>query len=121
MIDWRNGPVDIHPLMDTCLFGVVPSHVREAFSLPTAMFMAHGRGVVCTDNGAQREYMAEGAEALFVSPGDVDAMKQALRHMAGDGDVLQRMGTASRLRYENCLGWPRFAAALAEIYRNGTL
>ena len=121
MIDWRNGPVDIHPLMDTCHFGVVPSHVREAFSLPTAMFMAHGRGVVCTDNGAQREYMAEGAEALFVPPGDVDAMKQALRHMAGDGDVLQRMGTASRLRYENCLGWPRFAAALAEIYRNGTL
>lgn len=118
MIDWRNGREDVHSLMDNCHFGVIPSEVPEAFSLPTAMFMAHGRPVICSSNGAQSEYLTDGREALFISPGDVEGMKRQLSLMVSDSVDMEAMGRAARRKFEEDLNWERFASRLAAIYRD---
>lgn len=121
LIDWRNGREDPHALMENCHFGVVPSTVPEAFSLPTAMFMAHARPVICTSNGAQREYLTEDSEALFIDPSDSGGLRTAMRRMV-DGELdTEAMGRAARCKFENDLDWNSFAANLAKIYRDETL
>lgn len=118
MIDWRNGREDIHALMDNCHFGVIPSGVPEAFSLPTAMFMAHGRPVICSSNGAQSEYLTGGKEGFFITPGDVEGMKRMLTLMVSGAVDVEAMGHAARRRFESDLNWERFASRLAAIYRD---
>lgn len=121
MIDWRNGRENIPALMDNCHFGVIPSDMPEAFSLPTAMFMAHGRPVICTSNGAQAEYLNEGKEAIIVPPGDIEAMKAAISTMLSEECDTANMGRAARARFDTELNWSRFAERLAHIYRGDNI
>ena len=61
--------------------------------------MAHQKPVVATNVGGIPDLVSEDA-GILVPANDVEAMATALGRLAGDPELLQRMGVAARKRYE---------------------
>ncbi len=61
--------------------------------------MAHGLPVVSTHTGGIPDVVTTDTGVL-VPPGSVDALAEALRRLAADGDLRRAMGRAARRRYE---------------------
>lgn len=78
-----------------------------AVTVPDAMSCA--KPVIATDAAGNTLAVADGVNGLIVPEQDPLALAQAIAHLAGDGDLRQRMGAASRLRIETELGWPQLA------------
>ncbi|MFC6019632.1 glycosyltransferase [Plantactinospora solaniradicis] len=85
--------------------------------VPTKVFQAAAAGcaVVTSDTAPQRQ--ALGDAALFVPPGDVDALGAALRELAADPDRLARLRRAARRRAVEWF-WP--ATVVAPLRRRMT-
>ncbi len=81
---------------------VVPNKVWQA--------MAVGRPVVTADTPGIREAVQDGETGLLVPPGDAAALAEALRTLAGDVALRERMGAAARAAYLHA-GAPAVAAA----------
>lgn len=116
MIDWCKYTADPMPLIRECHFGVLPSTAREAFGLANIEYMANGRPQICTDNGAQSEYMASGREALFIPAADTQSLGDALLRLATDPALRASMGTEALATYRRSLAWPIFIDRLTDIY-----
>lgn len=116
LIDWSVNAPGLETILDRAHMGVFPYSAPEAFGLGAAACMALGRPQVCSDSGAQGEYLTDGSEALLVPPGDSEALAGALRRLATDPALRQFMGQAARERFERQLSWPRFARDLESIY-----
>lgn len=72
---------------------VVAPFLNERFSSVYLLeALAHGRGVVATDLGEQREVIRSGENGLLVPPGDVIALGSALLRLAEDPALRQRLG-----------------------------
>lgn len=65
--------------------------------LKGALTLAAGRALVTLDSPTARE--AFGDAALFVPPGDPDALADALVRLRDDRDLLERLGAAARRTY----------------------
>lgn len=116
MIDWKKLTEDPHTLIESCHFGIQPSVELEAFGMSNIEYMAHGRPVVCSNNGAQPEYITDGVEGYLVPPADASALGEAILRMATDDDERRRMGAAALQRFQSTLSWPHFTSRLQEIY-----
>ena len=57
--------------------------------------MALGRPVVVSDVAAVRDYVQDGRTALLVPPGDVEALRRALRRVLDDAELAARLGEAA--------------------------
>ncbi|MBQ5723371.1 MAG: glycosyltransferase family 4 protein [Muribaculaceae bacterium] len=117
MIDWKGHVKDVHELIPLCHFGVLPSMWEEGFGLANIEYMSHGRPQVCSNNGAQPEYLDNEVDALMVSAGDAEALGEALVRLAGDKEMRQAMGEHAHQRFSEALSWDRFAKRLREVYR----
>lgn len=116
MIDWYKFTSETEPLVASSHFGVTPSVAAEAFGLVNVEFMAAGRPVVTTLNGAQPEYIADGEEGLLVAPADAQALGEAMERMATDAEMRRSMGQAAFRRWKKDLAWPGVAAAMEKFY-----
>jgi glycosyltransferase involved in cell wall biosynthesis len=56
--------------------------------------------VITADTTAARELLTDDADALLVRPGDPEALAGALRRIAGDPALAERLGEAGRETYE---------------------
>ena len=81
---------------------VVPNKVWQA--------MAADRAVVTADTRAVREQLADGRSALLVPPGDAPALADALRRLAADAALRERIAAAGHERWRSH-GAPRAAAS----------
>ena len=90
------NPAGVLQQSDLCL---LPSHA-EGFPNAVVEYMAAGRAVVATAVGGVPEVVRDGVNGLLVPPGDVDAMANAIRRLAGDPDLRRRMGQAGRALVE---------------------
>lgn len=115
-IDWTRHTPNPLELIATADFGVLPSDASEAFGLANIEYLVQGRPQVCTANGAQAEYMTEGEEALFVPPGDAQALAEAMRRLAEDPDLRREMGLRASETLRRDLSWTSFADKMTEIY-----
>ncbi len=70
----------------------------EPFGLVVAEAMAAGLPVVVTAVGGLPHVVAHGGAGLLVPPGDPGAMAEAVRRLAGDGGLRERMVEAARDR-----------------------
>lgn len=75
--------------------------------------MAAGLAIVATDCPNVRSYVAHEVSALLVPEGDEAVLAAALRRLADDPALAERLGQAAREASLACAA-PRFAAALAE-------
>lgn len=116
MIDWHKHTDDPMSLIESCDFGVLPSVTEEACGLANLEYMASGRAQICTSNGAQSEYLTDGREALLVPPGNASALADAIRKLASDVELRERMGELAYHSYHDTLTWRLFAPRLEKIY-----
>jgi colanic acid biosynthesis glycosyl transferase WcaI len=74
--------------LKTYIPGAVPSKIYEA--------MACGRPVVFVGEGEAAEIVLQNGAGLVVRPGDVSGLAAALRELAVDGELRQRIGACGR-------------------------
>lgn len=118
MIDWPRHKDNTEDFIRMSHFGVLPSVGPEAFGMSNIEFMKESRPIVCSDNGAQPEYIHQGKEGILVPPHDPGRLAWEMKRLALSGELRKEIGTAARLRFENELAWPRFIEKLYPLYRN---
>jgi glycosyltransferase involved in cell wall biosynthesis len=105
----------------------VPEQLRklDVFTLasqregrPTSIMeaMASGLPVVASDVGSVRELVDDGVSGLVVEPGNVRALAVAIRRVATDPLLRQRLGRASRARAEDALSLESMVRAYLNFY-----
>jgi glycosyltransferase involved in cell wall biosynthesis len=92
-----------------------PSH-REGFGVVCAEAMAHGRPVVAGDVGGLRDLVVHEETGLLVPPGDVSALRDALRRLLADEGLRRRFGEAGRARVAEHFTWKGFADETLRAY-----
>jgi glycosyltransferase involved in cell wall biosynthesis len=81
------------------IFGVTPKAQRV---IPNKAFqaLACGAPLITADTPAARELLVDEESALLVPPGDADALAAAIRRLATDGELAQRIAEGGRAAYE---------------------
>ncbi|MEA2686691.1 MAG: hypothetical protein QOE93_1886, partial [Actinomycetota bacterium] len=98
-------PVDVRPPFDPAAIDavyadadvvVVPSLMRETYSLVTREALTRGIPVVCTDTLGPEEVVDDGRNGLVVPAGDAAALAAALRSLVVDPSLLDRLRAGCR-------------------------
>lgn len=93
----------------------LPSY-RENFPLTVLEAAAAGTAVIATPQGATPEFFEHGRSALFVPPGDVDALTQSLLQLLDQPDRRVALARTARAVFQNQLNRERIMAQLSEAY-----
>jgi glycosyltransferase involved in cell wall biosynthesis len=93
-----------------CL-GVFGTSEKASRVVPNKVFqaMAAGRPVITADTPGIREAITDGIEGRLVPAGDAGALAAAMRELAADSSLRQRMGSAAHARFIE-LGDPKRVA-----------
>jgi glycosyltransferase involved in cell wall biosynthesis len=91
-------PADTREIWRHAEICVWPARARQG--LPRALLEAAacGRALIVTDAAGGRSFVRDEVEGLVVPAGDVPALGAALKRLARDAGLRQRMGAAARLR-----------------------
>lgn len=95
---------------------VLPSY-DEGLPLVILEALANGVAVVCTPVGEIPSVLNDGENALLVPPGNVAALGDALRKLALDSALRERLERNGRALYAQHFSLSRFFAAVARIHR----
>lgn len=117
MIDWPRYKENTEDFIRMSHFGVMPSTAPEAFGMSNIEFMKEGRPIICTDNGAQPEYIKHGKDGILVPPRDVEILAMEMQRLAQSADLRVTIGNAARQRFESQLSWPYFIQNLYPLYK----
>ena len=118
MIDWPRHKENTEEFIRMSHFGILPSCAPEAFGISNIEFMKEGRPIICTDNGAQPEYITQGVEGILVPPHNVERLAWEMKRLALSQETRQTIGNAARRRFESELSWPHFIGKLYPLYQS---
>ncbi|MCC6159530.1 MAG: glycosyltransferase family 4 protein [Deltaproteobacteria bacterium] len=104
---------DVGALMRTAHVFAFPS-IEEGSALVTYEAMAHGLPMIVTPNAGSVARADE--DALFVPPGDIDALADALRRLHDDADLRDRLLRSARARVEQ-FPWAAYGERTAETHQ----
>ena len=116
MIDWPRHKENTEDFIRMSHFGVLPSVGPEAFGMSNIEFMKEGRPIICSDNGAQPEYITHGKEGILVAPRDPERLALEMRRLSLSADMRRKIGAAARRRFEEQLEWSGFIGKLYPMY-----
>jgi glycosyltransferase involved in cell wall biosynthesis len=85
--------------------------------LKVGEYLAAGLPVVATDLGDMTAWLERQQAALFVPPGDPEALAAALQKLADDPEMRRRLGAQGRLAAESRLSIQSWAARLRTILK----
>jgi L-malate glycosyltransferase len=94
--------------------------MSESFSMTVLEASAMGLPVIATRSGGPAEIIEDGVTGFLVSPGDIQAMADAMRTLARDPARAAQMGAAARVHVAERFSFDRFRAGLADILGLGT-
>ncbi len=114
-IQWLGHIDDIHSAIEKADIGICPSRWREPFGLAVIEYMAHGKPVITTDNGAQREYIISGKDGILVTPDSPKAIAEAIQSL-DDISVRDKIGTEASKTFLARLSYPNFFKKIYSIY-----
>jgi rhamnosyl/mannosyltransferase len=106
-------------LLQLCRGFVFPSHVRsEAFGISLLEAAMCGKPMISCEIGSGMSYINIAEETgIAVPPLDVGAFATAMQRLAGDPLLAQRLGAASRQRFEALFTAEKMAESYATLYR----
>ena len=117
IVFYRNAP---HPVVMTawerCLFGVIPSLWPDPCPTVALEAMSRGKPVVASAVGGLTSIVMDGETGILVPPGDVEALRQALCRLIGDGRSRRRMGQAARERLRSGFSAEAVVPEIEEAY-----
>ena len=88
----------------------------EGFPVSTLEGMRAGLPVVASDVGGVKEALIEGETGFLFPKGDVEVLRQKLTLLIEDPALRQRMGRASRLRYEQHFSLETMLGKVEQVY-----
>lgn len=93
----------------------LPSH-DEALPMAILEAMAEGLPVVATNVGGIPELVEDERTGYLVQPGDVEALRTALRRLVGDSELRLRLGDQGHRLAETKFSVQRMVAEIESIY-----
>lgn len=94
---------------------VLPSHA-ECLPLSVLEALGNGVAVVCTPVGEIPGQLTEGEHALFVSPGNVEALSTSLLRLMEDPALRERLESQGRRLYAERFSLDAFLCNLARVH-----
>jgi glycosyltransferase involved in cell wall biosynthesis len=97
---------------------VFPVTWHEPWGLVPLEAMARGRPVAATARGGSGEYLRDGENCVLFEPGDAGSLASALRRVAGDGELRDRLrehGLATASEHTEARFHAAVASALEEL------
>jgi glycosyltransferase involved in cell wall biosynthesis len=84
-----------------CVLGIFGTTSKAGRVIPNKAFqaIACGRPLITSDTPAARELLTDGSDALLVPPGDAQGLAAAVRRLAADPALAERLGGAARATY----------------------
>ncbi len=115
-VRWLGFRPDVDDVWAAADVAVVPSTRPEPLGLVAMEAGAAGLPVVASTHGGVAEVVRDGETGLLVPPGNPTALAAAIRLLADDPALAERMGQAGRRRVEEHFGMPRMLAELQDLY-----
>jgi len=105
-------------LMQLCRAVVFPSHLRsEAFGVTLVEGAIHGKPLISTEIGTGTSFVnLDGETGFVVPPKDAKNLRKAMLCLAEDQKLAERMGRASRTRYESLFTGHLMGERYAHLY-----
>jgi glycosyltransferase involved in cell wall biosynthesis len=100
-----------------CVLGIFGTSAKAARVIPNKAFqaLACAAPLVTGDTPAARELLRDGESALLVPPGDPQALVEAVRKIAADARLAQRLAAGGRATYEREASEPVLGERWREI------
>ena len=100
-VEYHLLPAELHGA--GCALGIFGTTGKAQRVIPNKAFqaLACGTPLVTADTLAARELLANGDSAILVPPGDPAALAEAVRLLAADGRLAERVATGGRVAYES--------------------
>ena len=111
------GYPQLRTLYSTALFVVVPLlDVRYACGYAVmAEAMAMGKAVIATRTGSPSDLIIDGVSGIYVPPGDVDAMRNAMQRLLSDPVLAVTMGREGRRLAEERFSLDAYVSRLRQF------
>jgi glycosyltransferase involved in cell wall biosynthesis len=99
-VEYTRLPDELHRA--GCALGIFGSSAKAARVIPNKAFqaLACGTPLVTADTSAARELLVDGESALLVPPGNPQALADAVRRVATDATVQERLARGGRAAYD---------------------
>ena len=98
-------------------FGILPSLQPEALGISNLEYMMAGKAHICSNNGAQPEYVHDGINGLLVPPGDEQALASAINMLLNNPEKRAKLGDQAKLDFDERLDYPIFYKKMTDLYR----
>ncbi len=107
---------NVYPYIASCDIGVVPTIAPEAFGLSCAEYMALGKPLITTANGAQRELVDTGENGILVPPESVSSLANAIRLLYIDRELAGKLGKSAAKKIATNYDYDGFYSKIMSIY-----
>lgn len=113
----RFSQYDLRQLYADCQFVVMPLYPVNFQAGVTTILeaMAVQRPVVCTRTPGQTDVIVDGETGVYVPPGDVVILREAIERLLRDPKTVDRMGAAARARVVREMSLDRYVVRLRQI------
>jgi glycosyltransferase involved in cell wall biosynthesis len=111
------GPVELRATYASARFAVIPLFPSFADNGITSILemMAMGKAIICSRISGQIEVLEDGVNALFVPPGDPQALREAIQYLWDHPDIAASMGAEGRRRAEEIFALDHFVANVGQV------
>lgn len=106
----------VQSIIPQATVGIAPSIVREACPLAPIEFMQQGVCMIATNNGAQPEYITDGATGLLVPPADVDALAGAIRTALSQPQLRRQIALSGQEYFREFMSYNKFLESILSAY-----
>jgi len=108
---------DVQRILSGCDIFVLPT-LHETLSNVTLEAAVEGLAIVVSNTGGLREIIEQDVDGMLVPPGDISALTQAVRYLAGHPEVRSRLGENAKKKIQTKFSRECIIKKLDEVYQH---